>query len=220
MINKKTYVKIVLDRSGSMAIAQKETIGAFNEQVQELRKMTKDGMETYVSLITFNSDVLSVLENVSVDVVKELTANDYKPDGMTALFDAVHAALDEGLAQQDSQDANTAFLLVIITDGEENQSRKANKKNLAERLQAVQATKRWTVTYLGARKNLHVLATDLNIPKGNVMSFDAGDASGYQGGFMSTSVGLGSFMAARAIGTSSIANFYINDENGQKGKKK
>lgn len=36
---------------------------------------------------------------------------------------------------------------------------------------------------------------------------------------MSTSAGLGSFMAARAVGTSSVTNFYTNDENGQKGRK-
>lgn len=171
----KTYVAFVLDKSGSMASVQDATISTFNEQIEKIERDSAD-IKTNVSLITFNDRVDVVYLNESVKKLEKLTTKTYAPNGMTAMYDAVGDTLDKLEAVKDSKKENVAFLVLVVSDGAENSSKRHTQSNIAERIQKLQQTKRWTFTYLGANQDLSDISAKLNIPIMNTASFVASNA--------------------------------------------
>ena len=87
---------IIIDESGSMQSIKKEAIDSVNETIQTIRSAQKkhEDQEHYVSLVTFNDDVKTIYECVPVNEVKELTAETYRPNCCTALYDAMGISLN------------------------------------------------------------------------------------------------------------------------------
>jgi hypothetical protein len=164
--DKVTHVGIVLDRSSSMDTCRQETIDGLNNQLAKLREADH---EVRVTFVDFNEDVRVRLVNKSIREVTNLTREEYVPNGCTAMYDGVGAALDA--LNEIPVSGNYAYLLLIISDGQENSSRKVNASQLAERLKSLQATDRWTITYLGSNQDLTKVAKELNIPMGNMTSY-------------------------------------------------
>ena len=211
-MGKKTYVAMVLDESGSMRQARDLTINNFNEQVESLVKGSVDGMETFVSLYTFSCEAKAVLKVVPVSEMRKLTDKNYSPDGRTAMYDAVGMAINDLNAIEVSPQDDVAFLIVIFSDGQENNSRQFDQPTIAEMVQSVQAKGNWTVTYMGAVHDLDKLCADLNLLKGNVTTVDVSSLKGYSDGMTRTTKSMGAFMSCRASGASAVMSFY----NGEK----
>lgn len=164
-----THVAIVLDRSGSMASCRAETINGFNEQVQKITGKTKtDGTAdtTLITLVLFNHEVEFVHFVSPVDSLREITAEQYVPNGSTAMLDAVGLTLTR-FEREVEDDEQTRYLVIIITDGEENDSKEFTYERIAEMIQKRQQTGRWTFSYMGANQDLSDLSKRLNIPKSN-----------------------------------------------------
>ena len=206
----KNYIAIVLDESGSMGLIWSETINTFNEQIQVIKKNSED-METMVSLQTFNTTVPKPrLWNVSDSKLQPISIKDYKPDGMTALHDAIGRTITELKKTPDADDPTVSFLLIIISDGEENHSKYPPlgwKNNIAPLIKEIQSTGKWTVTYLGANQDLVKVSDELGIAKGNLMKFDASSKGMKEAGF-TVSMGLNNFYDVRRKGNSRMDNFY------------
>lgn len=209
----RTYIAIILDKSGSMSIVKNETILGFNEQVQSIRKAEKDkeNHRSIVSLVTFNDNVDVVFFNQPIDSLKELTADDYNPDGLTAMLDAVGYTIDRLKRETDTEDPNNAYLIIVMSDGMENASREYTRTDIAERIQSLQKTERWTFTYMGANQDLSKIEEELYIPKGNITSFNA-DAQGTLQGFATMSTATANYIRLRASGRSYVTNFYDKSE--------
>jgi hypothetical protein len=208
-----THIVLIWDRSGSMGVIRQEAVDAYNEQVRTIKKMAAD-QTIRVSLVFFSTGVDEPLFfEAPVENLKELTLADYQPDGMTAMWDAVGMTLDRLAKLPDVDSPDTAFMVTIISDGQENNSKVwsdgSNKalRNLPERIQALQATKRWTFTYLGANQDLAKVSSSLNIPLGNMGSYQA-TAAGMSVGSSSHSVGMVNFLSARSAGATCSADFY------------
>ena len=99
--NKRLLVGIVLDRSSSMGSILEPTISGTNEQFSALRD-SDDAANTFVAFNTFASKVTPVFHDgtpeknpvlVPVTDLKDLTDADYRPSGMTAMFDGVNSSL-------------------------------------------------------------------------------------------------------------------------------
>jgi uncharacterized protein YegL len=202
-------VAIVLDESGSMAVGADETIAAFNEQVQALKQAyEQDGITTYVSLYTFDTTVEAKRRDIDVTQFAELTATEYTPKGLTAMYDAVGQAITHLLAVDTPQ---TSTLVVIISDGRENASREFTAQDIANLIVKQQATKRWTFTYMGANQDLSTVAETLKIPRGNMMQFDASSAYTYSNAYAAHAQATLNFRAAlsaQGLGAESTATFY------------
>jgi uncharacterized protein with von Willebrand factor type A (vWA) domain len=206
---KKTYVHIILDKSGSMQTIRNETVQHFNEQVQELQKKTEGDMETCVSLTVFDGEVHHKFLRKSV---KEL--QDYKPSGSTALYDAVGESLDDlGLAK-DINDDNVAVLVIVLSDGEENSSTTYNQETIANRIKQLRATDRWTFVYIGANQNLEEVSRRMAIPRSNMLKF-AASASGVRGMSAAHTNSVGTYMRARSKGVLFSNDFYTPDDQAQ-----
>lgn len=204
----RTYVAIVLDQSGSMESCRQQTIDGFNEQVQVVKR---DGNEnTFVSLVRFNDHVDPKFFNASLDQLSEITYSDYKPDGMTAMYDAVGETITRLKNETDADCPENAYLLVIVSDGFENSSKKFKQRDIAEMVQSLTATGRWTFTYLGSNQDLSKLSQEMGIQTSNMAQYVSNQV-GTAKAMKCASAGLKKYMKARAGGQSQLCDFYSED---------
>jgi Mg-chelatase subunit ChlD len=168
---KSIHVAIVLDRSGSMSSIRNEVIGAFNEQIKTIGKEAEE-VDTDVSFFTFSTKADDpVFLNQPVEKMELLTEKGYVPDGMTAMLDGVGKAVSHLEQVKDANDPGTAFLVIVVSDGQENNSKEYNWISLAAKIKPLQETKRWTFSYVGANQDLGKVSDSINIGSKNVMSF-------------------------------------------------
>ncbi len=205
----KTYIAIVLDASGSMASCLNATISGFNEQVQEIKSKASLGGETFVSLWTFNSSLFEHFVNKDPNFIHEITDKDYCPSGGTALRDAVGSAICR-LATEDDKDS--AFLVMIMSDGEENSSKEFSVKALADLITEKKNTGRWTFTYMGSNQDLTKVAKEMNLDYGNMINYTS-TKEGTARGMIRSRKAIGTYMADRAFGFSNSCSLYSADNS-------
>jgi hypothetical protein len=123
----KNHIAFCVDTSGSMHGLIDSLVKVFNIQIQNLRKQSLVfEQETRISFYTFSNSVNCVISDV--DVARPMDLDKMRADGGTAMLDAV------GLAIEDFKDmpqkyGDSAFIVYVLTDGEENSSRKYNVSN-------------------------------------------------------------------------------------------
>ena len=208
-MNSKTHVAILLDCSGSMQACQTETVAGFNEQVQAIRKSAQlSGAEgaTFVTLAVFNDGVEFVRFAEPVDRLMEISADEYHPDSLTAMLDAVGATLGR-LAREVEDSDDVSYLVIIISDGEENASKEHSYESVARMIQARQETGRWTFSYMGANQNLSDLSARLHIPKSNTAVY-CSSRHGTAVSFTSLSKSVISYLDRRASGQRARDRFF------------
>lgn len=176
MKSSKTYYLMILDRSGSMESCKEETLSGFNEQIQMIRDLQDKhpGQTFHVSLTTFNHLVAHPMADVQVGELLPLTAEQYRPDGGTALLDAIGEAVLNLKARRAAEleaDEATA-VVVILTDGHENASRLFTAHGIRTLVRELEATGQWTFSFMGATRDALEVAKDMNIRAENAMHFD------------------------------------------------
>ena len=202
----RTYVAIVLDKSGSMETIRDATIQGFNSQVDSI---IKDAVgQTYLSLVSFSTYVEPTFWNQHPSYLTKLSRDNYKPAGNTALYDAIGYTIHR-LDFTAEDVGNSAFLVIIVSDGYENWS-KEYKYTLPGIIKQKQATGRWTFVYVGSNQDIAQVAQTLWIPVQNTHSF-VNDSCGTAAAFTVTNNSLGTYFDGRKRGLTSSSNFY----NGQ-----
>jgi len=210
----KTYIAMILDKSGSMGSCLNSTINAFNKEIHKtIKKTVKDAInsDVLVSLITFNQYVEFDYFNDSADKVRKLTAEGYQPNGSTAMFDAVGKTIDRLKKETDYKNKDNKYIVVTISDGDENASEEYKSADVAERVQELQERGNWTFAYLGANQDLAVIAKQLNISKSNVANYGA-DQQSTSRAFAVTANAMHHMSVAPSAGAGSGQNmtFYSN----------
>ena len=175
MKNKTTLYHFIVDQSGSMQGMEQQAIAGFNtqlEKIQDLEKTMPD-QEFLCSLTFFNSEVQDVLKNEPVKQIELLSNNNYQPEGMTALLDAVGGSIDRIEKQfgKELENDEISVVMVIITDGYENASRYFTYHMVAQKIVNLDETGKWTFSYLGADFDAIHTSKMMNIRKENVMNF-------------------------------------------------
>lgn len=77
-INHSTEMVFILDRSGSMAGLESDTIGGFNAMIE---KQKKQPGKAYVSTVLFDTSTTVLHDRAELNTVKPITADDYSAGG-------------------------------------------------------------------------------------------------------------------------------------------
>lgn len=209
----KTYVAIILDKSGSMAKTKNTAISGFNEQVQQLKEDSKT-QEIYCSLVTFNADVFEHLWNVPAEKLSEANAEEFQPGGSTAMRDAVGYTVQKLLNTTDHEDPNVAYLIVTISDGETNIDRHYNWEALKELTQGCEATKKWTFTYMGCTKEyMEQLSRNVGTQVSNMAAWSNHTSAETSVGFSNMRGRQAKYFAERSMGQTAASNYASDSMN-------
>jgi len=143
----------ILDESGSMSSMFDEPVQSVNNFINEQKKI----LGSKFSLLTFNSKVKTIINNVPLQDVEEF--KDYKPRDMTALYDAIGEAITN---KQKTNDYDNV-ICVILTDGLENCSTKFKQKQVFDMITDMEKNHGWSFIYLGANQDVIKIGKDMGL---------------------------------------------------------
>lgn len=158
---------VVLDESSSMDQIKMATIKGFNEFLATQKNSL---IKTKVSLYAFNGgSVRVIVDALDAKDVPDLTEQSYCPSGMTNLNDAIGFAIER--VNENLGENAPSIEVCIITDGEENTSRKYTKEDVATIVKLCES-KDWTFTFVGANIDAFAVGAALGFNPQNTVSYN------------------------------------------------
>lgn len=144
-----TELVFIIDRSGSMAGLESDTIGGFNSTLSQHKKASGDAV---VSTVLFDHESIVLHDRIPIKDVQLLSSAEYEVRGCTALLDAVggsvrHIERVQKYLPEEYRPERVIF--VITTDGMENASTRFSYdrvRNMIER----KKKDGWEFLFLGA----------------------------------------------------------------------
>jgi hypothetical protein len=159
------YVTLILDETGSMQECKGAAIAGFNQYVATLRQ---EPAETLVTLTLFSSRKTEVrYQATPVARVYDLDVETYRPRDTTPLYDAIGRTLTAARLQVP---AESRKLCVILTDGEENASRRYTRSQIFDMIKAYE-DEGWMFLYLGANHDVWAAGEELGVAEHNRITF-------------------------------------------------
>jgi uncharacterized protein YegL len=106
---------IVLDDSGSMAHLKTSVIKSYEEAIKNLKDAADKNTNVNIEIVIFGE---------KIDIVPTNRVAYKANQGKTKLFDATLTAID--VLEKYPQNQDDAYLIIVLTDGEDNASTKLN----------------------------------------------------------------------------------------------
>lgn len=173
MKNNLTEIVFILDRSGSMAGLESDTVGGFNAMLKKQRECEGDA---YVSTVLFNDRSSVLHDRVPIEQVRPITVDDYAVSGCTALYDAIgfavkHIGNVHKYARPEDVPEHTVFF--ITTDGMENTSRRFTLSDVQRLIRRQTEHFGWEFVFLAANIDEKETADALGIGRESSVRFDS-----------------------------------------------
>lgn len=174
-----TELVFILDRSGSMAGLESDTIGGYNSL---LEKQKKEEGEATVTTVLFDDRYELLHDRINLKGISAITDNEYFVRGSTALLDAIGKTIHKiGNVQKHTSEEERAekVLFVITTDGMENSSREYNSANIKTMIERQKERYGWEFLFLGANIDAVETAARFGIAEDRAVNYHA-DQEGTQ----------------------------------------
>ena len=193
-----TELVFILDRSGSMAGLEDDTIGGFNAM---LEKQKGEPGEAVISTVLFDNRCEVIHDRVALERVPALTRKEYYVRGCTALLDAVGGAIHHignvhKYAREEDRPERTLF--VITTDGMENASRRYDYPRVKAMIERQKEKYGWEFLFLGANIDAAREAARFGIHAENAVNYHA-DQMGTAVIYQAVSDAVCSFRASKPM---------------------
>lgn len=179
MNSKSTELVFILDKSGSMAGLESDTIGGFNALITKQKKEKGDAR---VTTVLFNHDYELLHDRISIKGISLITENEYEVSGTTALLDAIGSTIQKiGNAQKRTSEEERAgkVMFIITTDGHENASCEYTYKKIKSMIAHQKDTYNWEFVFLGANIDAVSAAEKFGIDEDFAVKYHA-DTEGTQ----------------------------------------
>ncbi len=210
----KNYIGISRDHSGSMRSIARPAAKDYNSNIAAVQANSiKENQDTIVSVVKCGVGSQGRIErevvNSTVATLQPLNENAYSTDGgSTPLFDSVMDLISQFEKVPDANDKNVSFLVMAITDGEDNSSRTSGHQ-LAHKIAQLTATDHWSFVFrvpVGYKSRLVMMG----IPGGNILEWEQSER-GVEIATRATEAAYTSYFSARSKGLTSTQNFYTTD---------
>ena len=162
----KIYNVVIIDESGSMSHLTGNVIKGFNDLLGGIKKtqvQNKDKQEHLITLVLFDDpdNIKVVNDKADLLMAKELSPETYRPNGCTALLDAIGTTLT-ALEPVVDADEDGFGMVTIITDGYENASMKFDGEQIFKLIGRLRE-KGWDFNFMGASADFLETAKSMNI---------------------------------------------------------
>ncbi len=211
-----TELVFILDKSGSMAGLEKDTIGGFNAMLQKQRGV--EG-ECRITTALFDNRYELLHDRIDIRGVSPMTEKEYQVGGSTALLDAVGTTIHKLISvQKNTEEEYRAekVMFVIITDGEENASREYSSDRIKSMISCEKERYGWEFVFLGANIDAVETAGRFGISPDRAADY-VPDRAGTQLNFQMMSEAVAAFRATSQLPSAPLEA--IRKEAGKRGKK-
>ena len=211
----KQYIGFSRDHSRSMWNITGPAARDYNANIASIQEAARiNNLDTIVSVVKCGVGAHARVDreviNSNVQVLQPILERAYIADGAgTPLWDSVGELIDTLSAVPDAADPEVSFLVMVITDGEENCSHQWSGARLNEKIRALQASDRWTFVFRVPRGYGASLSRRLGIPEGNILEWDQ-TARGVETASAATSSAMRSYFTDRSRGVTSTNKFYAD----------
>ena len=193
-----TEIVFILDRSGSMAGLEADTVGGFNAMVE---RQKKENGKAYLSAVLFSDNSEVLYDRVDIRKVEPLNDRRYRVGGCTALLDAIGGAVHHirnvhKYAREEDRPGKTVF--VITTDGMENASRRYTYDEVQQLVTESRERYGWEFLVLGANMDAITAARRFGISEKRAVRYEC-DSKGTTLNFDVVSETIGNFRKCAKI---------------------
>lgn len=164
-------VVAIIDRSGSMAGKEKDTIGGINTTIDELKKNKKDEIIKF-SVKFFDHEEKLKIRSLDIENIRPLSISDLSPRGQTALLDAMGNTIMYFIDKKNKDTgAFNSCIIYVATDGYENASKKFTNEMIKN---LIYMAKHYNIEllYLGANQDAILEANKFGLSKTNAMNYN------------------------------------------------
>lgn len=192
MKNELTELVFILDKSGSMAGLESDTVGGFNALIAKQKKEPGDAR---VTTVLFNHGYELLHDRIPLQGVRAITDTEYEVSGTTALLDAVGATIQKIQNVQKGtavKERASKVIFVITTDGMENASSEYTHDQIKSLIARQKEAFKWEFIFLGANIDAAAAAEKFGIAKEFAADYHA-DAEGTELNFNVLSEAVATF---------------------------
>jgi hypothetical protein len=163
----RTHVVLVLDETGSMQPVRDETVGALKEWLGGLKADLP--RQTPVTFVRFNSAAIKrAIDGHPLEVVSATEFDDYAPNHMTPLLDAVGQTI---LETEQRITGDDGVIFTVMTDGQENASREFSVAQIRELVEKHRKAG-WKFMFLGADIDAYATGAQYGFAAADTVSLD------------------------------------------------